>query len=64
MLFQLPIYHQNKGTEFRFYSAISMYIYLCYLYYVRLNLSVLHINTYNTQIINDIYKYTYKYTDN
>ena len=32
MLFQLPIYHQNKGEEVRFSSTISLYIYLCYLY--------------------------------
>ena len=28
MLFQLPIYNQNKGEEVRFYSATSMYLYL------------------------------------
>ena len=32
MLFQLPIYHQNKGEEVAFYSTSSLYIYLCYLY--------------------------------
>ena len=32
MLFQLPIYHQNKDEEVRFSSTISLYIYLCYMY--------------------------------
>ena len=32
MLFQLPICHQNKGEEVRFYSDIAMYIYLFYLH--------------------------------
>ena len=32
MLFQPPIYHQNKGEGVYFYPVISMYIYLYYLY--------------------------------
>ena len=32
MLFQLPIYHQNKDEEVCFYSTNSLYIYLYYLY--------------------------------
>ena len=35
MLSQSPIYHQNKDDEVRFYSAISMYIYMYYLYLLR-----------------------------
>ena len=31
MLFKLPIYHQNKAEEVHLCSAISMYLYLCYL---------------------------------
>ena len=62
MLFQLPIYDQNKGEEVHFYSAVSIYIYLCYLYLLSVFVFIciyLFINTYkNTQMI--IYKYTYK----
>ena len=32
MLFQPPMYHQNKGEGVCFYPIISMYIYLYYLY--------------------------------
>ena len=32
MLFQLPIYHQNKGEKVCFHSTISLCYYLCYLY--------------------------------
>ena len=49
MLFQLPIYHQNKGEEVRFYSTISMYIYLCYLYLLCVFVCIciyLRVNTY------------------
>ena len=62
MLFQLPIYHQNKGEKNHFYSAVSMYIYFCYLYLLSVFVFIciyLFINTYkNMQMI--IYKYTYK----
>ena len=53
MLFQLPIHHQNKGKEVRFYSAISMHILLCYLLSVCIYLYDLF-----------KYKYTYKYANN
>ena len=36
MLFQPPIYHRNKGEGFCFYPDISMYIYLYYLYSLRM----------------------------
>ena len=55
MFFQLPIDHQNKGKEVRFYSAVSTYIFLHYLLsvFVFICIIYLHINTY---------KYTNNYT--
>ena len=50
MLFQLPIYCQNKGENVYFYSVISMYIYLCYLYLLPVSISIWCILCMNTQI--------------
>ena len=61
MLFQPPIYHQNKGEGVQFYSAISTYIclyYLCVLLVFVFVCIYLHINTYKCT---KNYKYTYKY---
>ena len=46
MLFQPPIYHQNKGERFCFYPVISMYIYLYYLYSLCMCVSYLSIFIY------------------
>ena len=54
MLFELPIYHQNKGEEVDLCSAISIYIYLCYLYLLSVFVFLciyLRISTYKFKII-------------
>ena len=53
MLFQLPIHHQNKSKEVRFYSAISTYILLRYLLSVFVFICIICLR-----------KNTYKYANN
>ena len=65
MLLKLPIHHQNKGEEVCLCSAISMYIYLCYLILSSVFVFIciyLHVNT--DKYTNNYNKYTYKYTNN
>ena len=66
MLFQSPIYQQNKGEGDRFYSVISTYIYLYYLYllcvllvicvYILINTQIIIDTRISTQIINRVNK--------
>ena len=53
MLFQSPIYQQNKGEGVRFYSTISTYIYLYYLYLLRALVFICMYLLINTQVIID-----------
>ena len=55
MLFQLPIHHQNKGKEVRFYSTIFTYTILHYLLSVFVFICIIYLRI-------DTYKYTNNYT--
>ena len=43
MLFQLPICHQNKREEVRFYPTISLYIYLLSVFIMRVLFMFSHV---------------------
>ena len=61
MLFQPPIYHQNKGEGVRFYFSIATYIYLHYLHLLCVFVFICIYLCINTYKYTNNYKYTYKY---